>query len=144
MRFQVPQNLDVSDTIILGLNFKQMLYLGGGGGFFIFPLFFGGGLLSAILIGGPVIILALLFSFFTFNSRPFVAVLQSMLQFVLNKKMYIWKQERGEEYTERKIKREDVGAAESTPHSESKRVKELGANLIFDDTPVEDGIRVDI
>ena len=64
MRFQVPQNLDVPDTIFLGLDFRQLLYLGGALGFMVFLFLFFGGSLPTILIGGPVAVLAGFLSFF--------------------------------------------------------------------------------
>ena len=52
MRFQVPQNLDVPDTILLGLDFRQLIYLGGALGFMVFLFLFAGGILPTLLFGG--------------------------------------------------------------------------------------------
>ena len=91
MRFQVPQNLDVSDTIFFGLSFLQLFYIVGAIGWTIFVFLFLGGFLSAVFLGGPVIVFALLLSFFSFNTQSFTVVLQSVIRFFLGKKMYVWK-----------------------------------------------------
>ena len=132
MRFQVPQNLDVADTIILGLSFKQMLYLGGALGLFIFLFFFAGGILPAAVIGGPVGILAALLSFFNFNGQPFSVLLQAIIRFFMRKKMFVWRKGENEKFTKRKIQR-DVSEQPLQNKGDGERVKDLNANLIFDD-----------
>ena len=131
MRFQVPQNLDVADTVIFGLSFMQMLYLGGAGGFFIFLVFFAGGLIPALVIGGPVIGLAALLSFFSFNNRPFSVLLFSVVRFFTRKKMFVWKKEGNEVFVERQVRQDDTVAADVREGSE--RMKDLNADLMFDD-----------
>ena len=63
MRFQVPQNLDIKDTVLFGLDFRQLLYLGGSLGLVLFLYLFGGGIILSLLIGGPVVVFAALLSF---------------------------------------------------------------------------------
>ena len=140
MRFQVPQNLDISDTIFLGLDFKQLLYIGGAVGFVIFLFIILSDFLISVLLGAPVIGFALLLSFFNLNNQPFITVLQSVMLFLMNKKIYIWKQEGSEEYAERKMRRDDV--AVSNGGSDAKKVRALNADLIFDDSEQEDELRV--
>ena len=140
MRFQVPQNLDISDTIFLGLDFKQLLYIGGSIGLLVFLFIFGGGFITAVLVGVPVLALALLLSFFNLNKQPFVVILQSVFLFLLNKKIYIWKQEGGEDYAKRKMRRE--GERVGGGGSDAKRVKNLSADLMFDDAVQEDEFNV--
>ena len=138
MRFQVPQSLDVSDTIIFGLSFKQLLYLGGAGGFMIFLFFFAGGFLPALLLGSPVALLAGLLAFFNFNNQPFSIVLQSIIRFFTSKKMYVWKKEGSEKYVERKMQESATEDAAGTPTHDSNRVNDLNTNLMFDDAPTND------
>ena len=140
MRFQVPQNLDIPDTIFLGLDFRQLLYIGGSVGFLVFLLIFGGGFITAALFGVPVIAFALLLSFFTLHKRPFTIILQSVFAFLLNKKIYIWKQEGSDGYAKRKIQRDD--GVEAGGGSDSDRVKKLSADLMFDDTIQEDEFNI--
>ena len=133
MQFQVPQNLDVPDTILWGLDFKQLLYLGGSVGLILFLLFFGGGLFSAILFGGPVLLLAIALSFVNFNRQPFIVVLQAVVRFFTKKKMYVWKQAKGDQYTQRSIKRKQSATTPSSPHNNnSEKVRDLSGSLIFD------------
>ena len=144
MRFQVPQNIDISDNIIFGLDFKQMLYLGGGIGLLIFLFLFLPSKLFAAIIGLPVLGFALLLSFFSLNNQPFITIFRSVLRFFIHKKMYIWKQERGEEYVERKMQREEVADEFGMVGSDSGRIRDLDLDLMFDDSPTEDGVDVRI
>lgn len=135
MRFQVPQNLDVPDTIFLGLNFKQLLYLGGAVGFAIFLYLFLGGIGPAILFGGPVAVLAGFLSFFTYNNQPFSAVLQSLIRFVTRKKMYMWRKsaESGQVgVVSRRGLSDDVSSAPSQSKGPEK-IREASTNLVFSD-----------
>ena len=144
MRFQVPQNLDIKDTVVFGLDFRKLLYLGGSLGLVLFLYLFGGGIILSLLIGGPVVVFAALLSFFNFNRQPFVVILQSIFRFLFNKKMYIWKQEGGDVYTERKIGEEVEIVESDSPSARSEKVRKLSANLIFDDSPSQDSIEVNI
>ena len=138
MRFQVPQSLDVSDTIIFGLSFKQLLYLGGAGGFMIFLFFFAGGFLPALFLGSPVALLAGLLAFFNFNNQPFSVVLQSIIRFFTGKKMYVWKKEGNEKYVERKMRQSASEDVSSAATHDSNKVNDLNTNLMFDDAPDDD------
>ena len=132
MRFQVPQNLDIPDTIFLGLSFIQLLYLGGGIGFFVFLLTFVGGII-AIIIGVPVIIFALLLAFFKYNHQSFPAVLQFMVRFFMSEKMYIWKQEKSETAPQiQSVRRGHTSdTMDSAGESGGKKIKMSAENLLF-------------
>lgn len=133
MRFQVPQNLDVADTIFLGLSFKQIIYLGGGCGITIFAFFFLGGTIGAIFIGGPFILFALLLSFFKYNTQSFIVLLQAVIGFLYGGKMYMWKKEGNEKYQQRKIsKTENIESTNISNKTRSDKVRNLSNNLVFD------------
>lgn len=134
MRFQVPQNLDVADTIFLGLSFKQILYLGGASGVTIFSFLFFGGIIGAIFIGGPFIFLAFLLSFFTYNTQSFIILLQAVIRFLSKGKIYIWNKEGNEKYTQRKISKETKNISSNVSFlPKTDKVRDLSNNLVFDE-----------
>ncbi len=145
MRFQVPQNIDITDKILFGLDFKQLLYLCGAAGLFVF-LFLFTGTIVAILFGVPIVLFALLLSFFSLNNQSFVTIFQATIRFFMNKKMYIWKQEKGETYVERRGRQKSSadGEVKKAGDPDLKRIGDLNANLIFDDSPSDDGVDVRI
>ena len=139
MQFQVPQNLDVPDTIFWGLNFKQLLYIGGGGGFCLFLYFFVGGFYSVIIFGGPVVLLAIGLSFVSYNGQTFVIILQSITRFFTSKKMYVWRQDKSEEYTQRTLQKQsaqNVNPTDTT--SDGELVRGLRDSLLFDSSASSD------
>lgn len=91
MQYQVPQFIEIEDKIIGPLTLKQFLYLAGGGGvclvfFTLLPFF-----LAAVL-AIPVVALALMLAFYQVNGRPFIIVLEHSVYYLLNTKLYLWKQ----------------------------------------------------
>ena len=139
MRFQVPQNLDVPDTIFLGLDFKQLIYLGGAVGFIVFLFLFVKNIILVLLFGGPVAILAGFLSFFSYNNQKFVTLLQSFVRFFTRKKMYMWRQDATDAAVQHTAKQGDSVDGEFVhPDSHSQRqkldlVNEMNTNLIFSD-----------
>ena len=139
MRFQVPQNLDVPDTIFLGLNFKQLIYLGGALGFMVFLFLFLGGIVPTLIIGGPVAILAGFLSFFEYNNQKFVTLFQALIRFFSRKKMYVWRQGTTDAAVQHVKKQSDTIDGEFVhPDSYSQqqkidKVREMSANLVFSD-----------
>ena len=132
MRFQVPQNLDVPDTIFFGLSFKQLLYIIGSLGWSIFVFLFLGGFISAVFLGGPVVVFALLLSFFSFNTQPFIVILQVLLQFLFKKKMYVWKKIDSHYMPKQKSKKKELDDSSNEDDSR-KRVNTLNTKLLFDE-----------
>ena len=99
MQFKVPQFIEIEDKIFGPLTFKQFAFLlGGVGGVYLFYklLPFWLAIFFIIPIGG----LSLLLAFYKYNGKPFVFYLQAGLNFILSKKLYIWKQ--------RVLKEEDI------------------------------------
>ena len=89
MNFQIPQNLDVEDSVIFGLTFTQLLFLGGGIGitFFLFTLT---NTIIAIIIGIPAMLLGALLAFFKYNNQSFIVLFQALIRFFTNKRIYKW------------------------------------------------------
>lgn len=89
MQFKVPQFIDIEDKVFGPLTFKQFLYLAGGAGlvylsFKLLPL------LIALVIGPLCAGLALALAFYTYNSKPFIHVLESFIRFYLRSRLYLW------------------------------------------------------
>ncbi len=132
MRFQVPQNLDIPDTILFGLSFVQAVYIGGALGLFIF-LFFFVGFGTALLVGAPVGVLGGLLAFYKHNSQSFIDLLRAMLTYLLNDKLYVWnKQQESVAVTRKRVaqKNEEVSETQKD-HNESDRIKELLTEIQF-------------
>lgn len=92
MRFQVPQYIEVEDKIFGPLTFKQFIYTGGGVGicvilFVLLPRFL------AILLSLPVLLFAAGLAFYTLNGKPFVAIVEAFVKYILTNRLYIWKKE---------------------------------------------------
>ena len=133
MRFQVPQNLDIPDTIFLGLSFSQLIYLGGALGATAFLLVIGGSLL-AFLVGGPIILLALFLAFYNPNNQSSFKILRSVLVFMFRNKKYLWRKEENEVYTRRSLtNNRDEEKKGKTYKKRAKKMYELDEQLIFDD-----------
>ncbi|MDE0243671.1 MAG: PrgI family protein [Candidatus Kaiserbacteria bacterium] len=139
MRFQVPQNLDIPDTIFFGMSFKQILYIGGGIGFLLILYLVTGSFVISVVFGAPVCMLAGFLAFFRLNNQSFIVILQSMMQFMTKKRMYVWRQEGSRVYTQRKVnkKRGKRESKHQDGESDRGRVQNLNSNLIFDDNPID-------
>ena len=139
MRFQVPQNLDVPDTILFGLDFRQLIYLGGALGFMVFLFLLAGGIVPTLLFGGPVAILAGFLSFFSYNNQRFVVLFQALIRFFSRKKMYVWRQSDTDAAVRHVTQKKDSIDGEFVhPDSYAQRqkidkVREVSANLVFSD-----------
>ena len=138
MRFQVPQNLDVPDTIFLGLDFRQLVYLGGALGFSVF-LFLFTTVPITLLFGIPAFVLAGLLSFFSYNNQKFVTLFQALIHFFSRKKMYLWRQSGSDvavQYTAEQNDFVDGELAHLQSYSQQQeigRVREMSSNLVFSD-----------
>lgn len=139
MRFQVPQNLDVPDTIFLGLDFRQLIYLGGALGFMVFLFLFTGGIIPTLIIGGPVAVLAGFLSFFVYNNQKFVTLFQALIRFFSRKKMYVWRQGATDAAVQHTKKQKDTVDGEFVhpgayaQQQKVDKVREMSANLVFSD-----------
>lgn len=89
MQFKVPQFLEIEDKIFGPFTFKEFVYLVGGIGI-CFVLY----RLLGILIGGiPILIVGAFAGALTFyrpNNKPFINMLESMIKYFFQSKLYIW------------------------------------------------------
>lgn len=93
MQFQVPQFIEVEDKIFGPLTIKQFVYLAGAAGMCFVALRFLN-LYIGILVSLPIAALGLALAFYKANERqPFIVVLENMVKFYTNTKLYIWKKE---------------------------------------------------
>ncbi len=90
MRFEVPQFIDIEDKIFGPLTWRQFLYLGGGVGMAV-VLFLTMPFIVFALLGLPLGLLAGALAFFPVNNRPFSYFLESMFNYIMGQRLYIWK-----------------------------------------------------
>lgn len=91
MQFQVPQFIEVEDTIFGPLTFKQFLYLIGGAGlcFIVYvylPIYIA--IFPIVGIGALAVALA----FYKYNGRNFIFLVEAATKFFFSKKLYLWVQ----------------------------------------------------
>lgn len=91
MQFQLPQFIEVEDTIFGPLTFKQFLYLAGGAALcFILYVY-----LPIYIAIFPIIAVAALsaaLTFYKYNGRNFIYLAESATKFFFSGKLYLWKQ----------------------------------------------------
>ena len=92
MQFRVPQFIDIEDKIFGPLTLKQFLYCvgAGGTGFVIIklvPIF-----LLGVVLAVPVSGFFLALAFLKINNRPFIDFSESVFNYMLKAKVYIWRQ----------------------------------------------------
>lgn len=90
MRFQVPQFIEIEDTIVGPLTLKQFLYLAGGAGMCVVAYNFLPFLIAVIVIA-VIGSLSLALAFYKHNNKPFIDLLEAGVMFYLGEKLYIWK-----------------------------------------------------
>jgi hypothetical protein len=114
MRFEVPQFIEIEDKIIGPLTWKQFVYLAGGAGvivvtFLALPFFL------FVIIGLPIGILAGFLAFHKVNNRPFATFLESVVDYSLGNKLYLWRKRSKSVISQQ----EETPAVGNTPVQES-------------------------
>ncbi|PIS43486.1 hypothetical protein CO131_01470 [Candidatus Kaiserbacteria bacterium CG_4_9_14_3_um_filter_50_16] len=100
MEYQVPQFIEVEDTIIGPLTLKQFIYIAGAGGLCV--VFFAYlPIVVALLLSAPVVALATALSFYKVNGKPFIQVLEAGFNYYTRAKLFLWKHQ-GPKASERK------------------------------------------
>ena len=93
MQHEVPQFIDVEDRIVGPFTFPQFIYLFGGGGiaYLIFKVLGGiTGFMLAVLVFGFGFLLA----FFKYNGRSFSQLLQSIINYFMRGRLFLWQKQR--------------------------------------------------
>ncbi len=89
MQFKVPQFLEIEDKIFGPFTFREFVYLAGGAGicFILYRLL-------GIWVGGvPIFIIggfALALTFYKPNDKPFIYMVESVIKYMFQNKLYIW------------------------------------------------------
>lgn len=89
MQFKVPQFIDIEDKVFGPFTFRQFMYLAGGAGltyisFKFLPL------LIALVVGPACIAFALALTFFRYNDKPFINVVESFIRYYTRSRLYLW------------------------------------------------------
>ncbi|MBU2037458.1 PrgI family protein [Patescibacteria group bacterium] len=90
MRFNVPQFIDIEDTIIGPLTLKQFFLLIGGGLVIVF-LWWLFELWFVLLIGVPLALVLAAAILIKINGRPLTKVFSAWFKYWINPRFYIWK-----------------------------------------------------
>lgn len=90
MRFEVPQFIEVEDKIFGPFTWKQFIYLAGGAGaavilYILLPFFL------FLIFAAPIAALAAGLAFFPVNNRPLSVFIESMFQYFMSARLYLWK-----------------------------------------------------
>ena len=89
MQFKVPQFIDIEDKVFGPFTFRQFAYLAGGAGF-VYLSFKFLPILLALVIAPIFAGLALALTFFKYNDKPFINVLESFFRFYMRSRLYLW------------------------------------------------------
>lgn len=89
MQFKVPQFIDIEDKVFGPFTFRQFVYLAGGAGlvylaFKFLPIFI------SIFVAPALAALALALTFFRYNDKPFINVLESFIKYYSRSRLYLW------------------------------------------------------
>lgn len=135
MQFQVPQFIEIEDTIFGPLTFKQFLYLAGGGGlsfilYVYLPIY-----ISIFLIAG-VVGLSSALAFYKYNGRNFIFVFESFVKYMISKKLYLWEQNKSQQ-TKAPTKVVTKAEGIALPKLSESKLKDLSWSLDVQNSPTE-------
>jgi len=131
MQFKVPQFLEIEDKIFGPFTFKQFAYLAGGAGvcFVVYKLIgLLWGLIPILLIAG----FALMLTFYKPNNKPFIYMLEAMLKYSTQSKLYIWKRHVVSEKESKKkaeTAREDAESSMRVARLNGSKLRDLAWSL---------------
>ena len=135
MQFQVPQFIEMEDTIFGPLTFKQFLYLIGGASlcfiwYVYLPIY-----ISIFLILGTAG-LAVALAFYKYNGRNFIYVFEASIKYLITRKLYLWQRsapakEQGQKIT--KVVSGPEGLA--MPRLSGSKLKDLSWSLDVQNSP---------
>ena len=134
MQFQIPQFIDIEDKIFGPLTWKQFVYLLGGGGvsFILWRALPG---FIAIILILPILGFALALSFYRFNNRPFIALVESGWNYLVSTRLYIWKKAPKKKDFSNKPKLTDTSVEPNLiPRLSNSKLKDLSWSLDILDT----------
>ena len=131
MQFQVPQFIEVEDTVFGPFTFKQFLYLAGGVGLcFIWYVYLPIYIAFFFIIATGIFTWAL--AFYKYNGRNFIYIAESATKYFFNSKLYLWKRSLGVKTEEKVVlKTKIVSSAEGVnlPRLSESKLKDLSWSL---------------
>lgn len=89
MQFKVPQFIDIEDKVFGPFTFRQFAYLAGGAGF-VYLSFKLLPILIALVVAPILAGFALALTFFKYNDKPFIHVVESFVKFYTRSRLYLW------------------------------------------------------
>lgn len=90
MRHEVPQFIEVEARVVGPLTWKQFVYIFGGISIAV-ALYIVAPFIIFAIIGIPLCILAGALAFQKINNRPLSIFLEAILNYVMRKKLYLWR-----------------------------------------------------
>ncbi len=129
MQFQVPQFIEVEDTIFGPLTLKQFLYLAGGAGAIIALYIYIPYKIIAILVIIPIAAFSLALAFYKVNNRPFIDIVQSFFYYSIGDKLYLWKKAEKKPTSQVSDQLQQAKSLLSVPKISESKLKDLTWSL---------------
>ena len=128
MQFKVPQFLDIEDKIFGPFTFREFVYLAGGAGlcfvlYKLLGLFWGA--IPILLVAGLAIALAK----YKPNNKPFINMLESGFNYLMQSKLYIWKRRKTTTKESDQEKEEKIIQNRETVKLGGNRLRDLAWSL---------------
>lgn len=140
MEYQVPQFIEVEDTIIGPLTFKQFVYVAGGAGLCVICITYLPTIL-ALLLCLPIAGLAAALAFYKINGKPLIAVLEAGFNYYTGSKLFLWKHQEPKNASQDAAAAAKAAAAEAaqTPRGTPKLTRGKLSQLAWSlDVPIGD------
>ncbi len=131
MRFEVPQFIEVEDKIFGPFTWKQFIYLAGGAGAAVILYLLLPFILFA-MIGVPIMALSGFLAFHQINNRPFSVFLESFVQYVTGKRLYLWRKKTPQEIVikeEHLVENAPLETVAYTPPASKQNIAKLAHKL---------------
>lgn len=106
MRYNVPQYIDIEDTIVGPLTAKQILWLFGMAAVLLIVWMTVGDKVVFFVVGIPIALVFVALAFYKPQGQPLIKFIMHAVLFVVRPKMYMWK--RGDVVKERVKKSEAI------------------------------------
>ena len=93
MHYNVPQFIDVEDTVVGPLSAKQILWIFALGAVILIMWATISSKALFIIIAIPVVVLFIALAFYKPNGKPFIDLIKHILFFSVKPKIYVWKRD---------------------------------------------------
>jgi heme/copper-type cytochrome/quinol oxidase subunit 1 len=128
MRFETPQFIEVEDKIFGPLSWRQFLYVGGGVGMAV-VLFFMTPFIVFVIFGVPLALLAGALAFYPVNNRPFSYLLEGIVNYFTNQRLYLWRRDETTVYKPQENLRSESRSPAVGSSNEKKDISSLARRL---------------